>query len=117
MYKSKIIQKLFLNQCFFDFFGTFFVYATRCVCYYCPLCLPYKSELSMSDLSPNIKRKPNRLPFIVSANHPISRALRFAESEGFEDTDIAYGNPTSKTLMPAGGIPGKAQSTGNRMIC
>ena len=33
-----------------------------------------------------------------------------AESEGFEGTDIAYGNPTSKTLMPAGGILGKARA-------
>ena len=29
------------------------------------------------------------------------------KSEGFEGTDIAYGNPTSKTLKPAGGILAK----------
>ncbi len=32
----------------------------------------------------------------------------FAESEGFEGTDIAYGNPTSKTQQAAGGILSKA---------
>ena len=31
-------------------------------------------------------------------------------NEGFEGTDIACGNPTSKTLMPAGGILGKARA-------
>ena len=29
------------------------------------------------------------------------------KAEGFEGTDIAYGNPTSKTLKPAGGILAK----------
>ena len=33
----------------------------------------------------------------------------FAESEGFEGTDIACGNPTSKTLKPAGGTCAKLQ--------
>ena len=50
--------------------------------------------LSMSDLSPNNKRKPNRLPFIVSANHSVSHALRFAESEGF------LRNPNKLPLAP-----------------
>ena len=48
----------------------------------------------MSDLSPNNKRKPNGLPFIVSANHSVSRALRFAESEGF------LRNPNKLPLAP-----------------
>lgn len=38
------------------------------------------------------------------------------ESEGFEGTDIACGNPTSKTLMPAGGVRDIAESTINRVI-
>ena len=33
---------------------------------------------------PIINGSPIGLPFIVSANHPVSRAFRFAESEGFE---------------------------------
>lgn len=43
---------------------------------------------------------------------PLLVLFSIAESEGFEGTDIAYGNPTSKTLMPASGIQGKAASEG-----